>query len=908
MAVYDYKKQKKWKLKKAVKEGCEDENIDGTDQDSCRSTTTASSAHAEEGDASEGEEGDAKDASKGEEGDAKDASKGEEGDAKDASEGEEGDAEDASEGEEGDAKDASEGIRLFPRLTGYDKMRYGLSKVPSISYKDASAEGNQKLAELYNLAFMDSDSDVDSDETMFNRNRSGLSDRAIEHFYQGHSMVGYTALGTQVKRLLNDSVLGGLLKKDNGESKDLWKTVTDFANQKKIVLSPEDIETIRRISVGQFPGVNYDAFSADNSVVDFDYATPDLPVNDNVPRARFQRMRKFTDRKINKIVRSMANGTYVSPEERLRNHQEQKQQDLNLMFDIWNSDIPLQKRHMPMIHAPKEPLPSHKDSYRPPQELLNEDAEWPTALRRVEQYLPLVEDRMNRLLDLSHCERSYKMQLNIDRESLLPPLPPLKSLRPFPTDLKLQLKGLTMWRLKGEEGDNKKHYTRVMKSKAGCSALNISPCGHFMAVGDSQGVVSVVHYINPMLPGVVVWRDTLHIADDNDTGLATKISALRFHPSAPILAICKGLFVVYVIIPEMRGTSPRKLRIPSGQVSAMSEREVIEAYWELYEGDDNVRKSMQRLGLCPEGGPAIVAQELEGAKSYRVRFSVTMKRLVLENKELDEMGDEEQEMVERAGEAVELKDLESGETKNEMYLRSRPGLSVIGRHKSSKITNGNWDSRGNYFAVCSASSRNAKDAVIVHNVPTWQSIHVTSMKLNHVHSVAFHPSQPLLYCGHFQGAVVLNLHGGPSKNEVVKFKKLRHGGGAVSMDTHVNGNVCLLGNTKEQLLMYDLESGSKPVHRLDLLAGAIRSVSFHPVRPLAACVVKSVPLEGPTTSQIHLFHVATPEFSDAFAIPVKILNLEGKGEALGQLSTCQWHPREPWLLTGHSDGSVCSWH
>jgi len=790
------------------------------------------------------------------------------------------------------------------------RFRHGDEAPPKIEYEDTSADGNQKLASLYNLAWMDSDSDIDDDETMFTRNRSGLSDRALEHFTKGLDTVGYNALGKKVVKVLTDSSLQKLLDKDSGKDVDAWKTIIDFANQKQITLSREDIETIRRIQVGQFPGINTDYYSPGMSVVDFDYATPDVPLSDTITRASFERMNRDDIKKIDRIAKLIARGKYVTPEEQLENYRAKIDKELDCTFDIWASDIWTKARFLPMIAPPKEELPSHNESYRPPNEFLKDDEDRLDALRKVKNYKSLVDDRMNRLLDLSHCERSYRMSLNIDRESLLPPLPPLHTLRPFPTDLKLQLKGVTVWRKKGEEGDNLAHFSRVMDSKASCSAVNISRCGHFMAVGDSQGVVSVIHYLNPNLPGVIVWRDTLHVADNEDTGIATPVYALRFHPKEPILAICKGLYVIYVILPEMRGELPRKLLMSSEDVAKCTEEFIINSYWQLYEGT-SMRNSLNVLGLSPDGGPAameqVEANRSKGSK-LRAKFTVSMMRHKQEDAEIEEMGDEEVEVIERAGVKVDLKVEDTGNTRNEMFLRSRPGLSMIVRHRNCKITNGNWNEKGTYFAACSVVAKNPIDAVVVHFPRAWQSISVAKEQLTHVHSVAFHPKEPLLFLGHFQGVRCINLQGGKMNNEVVTFKKMKKASGAMSMDVHSKGNVIAVGNSKQQLLIYDMEAGLKPCQRLDMNCGTIKSVSFHPTRPLLACVMIKQDANGKHVTSIRIVHVSTPELSHAFAIPVKILDQKGKGNGLGTLTTCQWHPREPWLMTGHSDGSVCSWH
>lgn len=94
----------------------------------------------------------------------------------------------------------------------------------------------------------------------------------------------------------------------------------------------------------------------------------------------------------------------------------------------------------------------HSESYNPPDEYLMSDAEkrkWEetdpeereknylpqkfACLRRVPLYGNFVKERYDRCLDLYLCPRSLKRKMNIDRSVLLPQLPNISELRPFPT-------------------------------------------------------------------------------------------------------------------------------------------------------------------------------------------------------------------------------------------------------------------------------------------------------------------------------------------------------------------------------------------------------------------------------------------------------------------------------------------
>ncbi len=117
------------------------------------------------------------------------------------------------------------------------------------------------------------------------------------------------------------------------------------------------------------------------------------------------------------------------------------------VFDLWGGinnsiDQLLQSKLPPAINAPKLKLPTHAESYNPPQEFLfnkKELKEWNEldpedrdlnfipkkfdCLRHVQFYDKLINERFDRCLDLYLCPRARKRKLDIDPESLIPTLP-----------------------------------------------------------------------------------------------------------------------------------------------------------------------------------------------------------------------------------------------------------------------------------------------------------------------------------------------------------------------------------------------------------------------------------------------------------------------------------------------------
>ena len=175
-------------------------------------------------------------------------------------------------------------------------------------------------------------------------------------------------------------------------------------------------------------------------------------------------------------------------------------------YQLWDdADAPQQTG----IQAPKQKLPGkrtwmmclacphappicagHRESYRPLPEYLptettvrvfNEQkaagetkrAKWiPTnydALRHLPGYAYALQERFSRCLDLYMCPRTRRIKLNINPDDLLPKLPDLKDLRPFPTTLS------STWR--GHESP--------------VTCMSMDPAGHWLLSGDTAGVVKL---------------------------------------------------------------------------------------------------------------------------------------------------------------------------------------------------------------------------------------------------------------------------------------------------------------------------------------------------------------------------------------------------------------------------------
>jgi ribosome biogenesis protein ERB1 len=179
-----------------------------------------------------------------------------------------------------------------------------------------------------------------------------------------------------------------------------------------------------------------------------------------------------------KIVRAIRQGRIVPTKPKTTS-------DAPQFYAIWsettNSNVPAP------LPAPKVRLPTHAESYNPPEEYLpteEERKEWEetekedrerdflpqkhNSLRLVPAYSEFIRERFSRQLDLYLAPRIQRTKLNIDPESLVPKLPSPSSLRPFPN-----------YRALGA-----RHEARVR-------AVSVSADGAWVVSADEAGAVSL---------------------------------------------------------------------------------------------------------------------------------------------------------------------------------------------------------------------------------------------------------------------------------------------------------------------------------------------------------------------------------------------------------------------------------
>ena len=323
----------------------------------------------------------------------------------------------------------------------------GVSKKPkavAVARKAEEVEISDQLEIESSSTDNFSSSDDSEDEVVLNR-----AGKVPGHWYEEPEHRGYDVFGKKVQKMLSSSKIDELLK--NAEDPDRWRTIQDFDNEREVLLTDGDIEIIKRLRAGKYT----DASVTDEGYfVEYDDAPHKLhPVRHrDLAKSRFLPS-KDESKEIRRLVKLIRAGKLVPG-------QSKSQTSFPGVFDIWVSADEHSIRGPAPLPAPKMALPGHAESYRPPEEYLFNEAEtkeWEAgddstrqstfvpeefpALRRVPFYSRFITERFSRCLDLYTVPRMLKKKMNIDPDSLIPQLPKITDLRPFPTTLSVEFVG-----------------------------------------------------------------------------------------------------------------------------------------------------------------------------------------------------------------------------------------------------------------------------------------------------------------------------------------------------------------------------------------------------------------------------------------------------------------------------------
>ncbi|KAL6306653.1 BOP1NT-domain-containing protein [Sparassis latifolia] len=372
------------------------------------------------------------------------------------------------------------------------------------------------------------------------------------HWYDDLPHVGYSIDGKKVLRPARGDELDKFLKTVDDAS--AWTSAFDKKAQTDRPLTAEELDLIRRLQENEVPDAAYNPYEPTVEWFTGKGKEEVMPLSAAPEPKRRWIPSKWEKQKVMKIVRAIRLGRIVPSKPKTASDKPQ-------FYAIWNEEP---STHPAPLPAPKPRLPTHAESYNPPEEYVptpEERAAWEAtdpedrarnflpakfdALRRVPAYEAFIQERFSRQLDLYLAPRIQRVKLQIDPNSMIPKLPSPNSLKPFPVYRALQV---------SHEG----HRVR---------ALSVSPDGAWVISGDESGVVrlwevmvgkEVKRWTFPGKVGAVEWCPRMDVSFFV-VGVEEQLHFL-FPPNLPVsvLTATQALLSPATLPPQPTTPSPVK--------------------------------------------------------------------------------------------------------------------------------------------------------------------------------------------------------------------------------------------------------------------------------------------------------------------------------------------------------------
>lgn len=228
-----------------------------------------------------------------------------------------------------------------------------------------------------------------------------------------------------------------------------WRKLPSSDGKEEFVLTKKELQILDRIQRNEYADLEYNPYQP---YEDFFTRHPcKLPLATGTePKRRFV-LSRWESKRIAKIVKAIRAGTIGLKKDAAA-------RSTKRLRDLWKDAPPAASNR---LRAPKTHLPGNDESYNPPDHLLPSEEErkvWEetledqrtrpfltrryAAMRHIAGYPRLVDERFSRCLDLFLCPRAArKVQKEFTVSELVPELPSLQTLRPFPQNLALLFSG-----------------------------------------------------------------------------------------------------------------------------------------------------------------------------------------------------------------------------------------------------------------------------------------------------------------------------------------------------------------------------------------------------------------------------------------------------------------------------------
>ncbi|EER11917.1 ribosome biogenesis protein bop1, putative, partial [Perkinsus marinus ATCC 50983] len=197
----------------------------------------------------------------------------------------------------------------------------------------------------------------------YTRNRIGKV--PLKWYLENHDHIGYDISGKKIARTVKTSEIDTLLRA--AEDPDAWRTITDIKNDREIKLTDTDLRIIQRIRKGFFPTGRGDGDEDEEFQVEYEDRIEDKihPLRTRYPSKKSFMPDQDEARKVKRLIKLIRAGIIKPKEERPGKEEEE-------VFDAWADEEEGDEGPAP-IPAPKQALPTHGESYNPPEEYLFDD-------------------------------------------------------------------------------------------------------------------------------------------------------------------------------------------------------------------------------------------------------------------------------------------------------------------------------------------------------------------------------------------------------------------------------------------------------------------------------------------------------------------------------------------------------
>ena len=755
-------------------------------------------------------------------------------------------------------------------------------------------------------------------------------------------------------------------------------------------LSDRDLAIIKRIRKGQSAGMMYDPGLPETEVYDItvsghrpktsfiisksQYKT--ILSNVNAIRKGKMKVDKYgkIESKNKKKAKKFADLARENP---FRIHSNYMYQNKGSMVDIWENKKYEPKIHRDILQAPKSRVPGNEESYNPPKEYLFSQKQkvkfeeiapqdrngriMPMkfdAMRKIPQFDRYIHERFERCLDLYLCPRKVRKKTMINPKDMLPKLPNINDLKPFPELLTLEFKG---------------HAQPIR-----CCA--VSPCGSWIATGmftiyfgclclfgllfEWVGICFILFFwifLGSDDGTVRVWEvETGREYWRHSFGVENRIEDVSFNPlqHRPILSVvCKHRCIliplqfisnnidynahVLSIINKIKQHSinpdaPNADETDSNNSNANSGRKMIIPRLNLQETMKLFKQNLlEELARWPEIIDRMINEfgwnipnmfENIGKSIQKYQNSQNLKKersKQLQNEETktnttNETDDNNNNKDEEDSDMAEITELNS----NNINIAVRWSFLTFHNYKSNtlignyQLINNNiiclsflnylkgirWHNKGDYFATF----RNEKQSssLIIHRLSKFESQIPLSSPIGEIQDLLFHPRKPLIYIACKQSIRCFNLASCKLQEKYKTTVKW-----ITRFDLHHSGLNMIVGGLNGRVCWYDMDLSHVPFKTFRFHKEcAVRGAVFHPnwkkYKLWATCG---------DDGRIFIFYcfMFRDRLADPIIIPLKILYINknkvgivdrGKDkQRRHRILNIQWHPTQPWIFAACSD-------